>query len=471
MKKLISLLLVLVMAISLCACTGSGETDATGDGAAAAQEGLQIGYAKIDITPDFSVGLGGYSDAETRRSEGFRTYIYATCIAATYGEETILMFTIDNCAASRTVANKIRNVVSPATGIPENKIFVGATHCHSCPSLTTSDDAGAKYYQLLLDATVKGATDALADRSSAKMEAGTQIIEGMNFVRHYEMADGTYAGSNFGDFSKQIVGHATKNDPQLVLVKFDRGEDKKDVLMVNWQAHPDRGSEIGRNLIAASWVGPLRDELEKLCGMHVAYFTGASGNQNQDSKILEEMNNLDWEQYGIKMGQLINEALPCLKPTEGSGIKVHNMMFDAPIDHTWDHLLNEAKEVYDLWKSAGKSAGDALGKTYNFTSSYQARAIISRAGKPVSEQLEVNAFSICGVGFTTGTYEMFSDQSNYVKENSPFDVTVIITGNSGYIPSRAAYDYRSYEADTGMYAPGTAESLAENYVDMLNKVK
>ena len=75
------------------------------------------------------------------------------------------------------------------------------------------------------------------------------------------------------------------------------------------------------------------------------------------------------------------------------------------------------------------------------------------------------------MGFTTGTYEMFSDQSNYVKENSPFDVTVIITGNSGYIPSRAAYDYRSYEADTGMYAPGTAEALAENYVDMLNKVK
>ena len=46
-------------------------------------------------------------------------------------------------------------------------------------------------------------------------------------------------------------------------------------------------------------------------------------------------------------------------------------------------------------------------------------------------------------------------------------VTVIITGNSGYIPSRAAYDYRSYEADTGYYARGTAEKLAEQYVEML----
>ena len=470
MKKLIALLLVLVMAISLCACAGSGETNETGD-AAAANDGLQIGYAKIDITPDFSVGLGGYSDAETRRSEGFVTYIYATCIAATYGEKTILMFTIDNCAASANVANKIRNVVSPATGIPETDIFVGATHCHSCPSLTTSDDAGSKYYQLLLDATVKGATEALADRSPAKMEAGTQIIEGMNFVRHYEMEDGTHAGSNFGDFSKKIIGHSTEKDPQLVLVKFDRGDDKKDVLMVNWQAHPDRGSEIGRNLIAASWVGPLRDELEKLCGMHVAYFTGASGNQNKDSKIPEEANNLNWWDYGIKMGQIANDLLPNLKPVESTGIKTSRQMFPAEINHEWDHMLTEANEVYDLWKSAGKSAGDALGKTYGFTSSYQARAIRSRAAMGKTQDLEINAFSIGGIGFTTGTYEMFSDHGIYVREHSPFDITFIITGCSGYIPTPEAYDYRSYEADTGYYAPGAGEALAEEYVKMLKGLK
>ena len=57
MKKFISLLLVLAMAISLCACAGSGESNQ--DGGDTAASGLQIGYAKIDITPDFSVGLGG----------------------------------------------------------------------------------------------------------------------------------------------------------------------------------------------------------------------------------------------------------------------------------------------------------------------------------------------------------------------------------------------------------------------------
>jgi hypothetical protein len=47
----------------------------------------------------------------------------------------------------------------------------------------------------------------------------------------------------------------------------------------------------------------------------------------------------------------------------------------------------------------------------------------------------------------------------------------LITGNSGYIPSKKAYEYRSYEADTGLYAPGTAEKLAEEYVRMLEQLK
>ena len=77
MKKLISLFLVLTLVLSLCACGSSSEGDNETTGTAAPQ-GLQVGYGRANITPDFSVGLGGYSDAETRRSEGFMDYLYMT---------------------------------------------------------------------------------------------------------------------------------------------------------------------------------------------------------------------------------------------------------------------------------------------------------------------------------------------------------------------------------------------------------
>jgi hypothetical protein len=66
---------------------------------------------------------------------------------------------------------------------------------------------------------------------------------------------------------------------------------------------------------------------------------------------------------------------------------------------------------------------------------------------------------------------MFSTHGLYVKRNSPFEITFLITANSGYLPDVPAYDYRSYEADTGMFAPGEAEKLAENYVEMLKTLQ
>ena len=472
MKKLISLILALTMVLGLCACAGSGneggETQAQEGGLA---PGLNVGFAKINITPDYSVGLGGYSDAETRRSEGFIDYIYITCIAVTEGEETILLYTLDNCAASKSVADRFRNAITPATGIPAEKIFVGATHSHSCPSLGMNDDAGIKYYQQVTDASVEAAKKALEDRAPAKLLAATHEVPMMNFIRHYEMHDGTYAGSNFGDWSKTIVGHAHETDPRMILLKFDREGDKQDVLMVNWQAHPDHGTANGRTNISADFPGALRDKLSADSGCLVAYFTGASGDQNAVSKIPEENPGLSMPEYGQKMAEHAMEGLAKLQPVEGTVIKTNRVMWEAEIDHTWDHLLNEAKQVYDLWKTAGKSAGDALGKTYNFTSSYQARAIISRAGMAATQQLELNAISIGDVAFITGTMEMFSTTAKYVRANSAFDTVFIITGCSGYIPNEAAYVYRSYEADTGYFAPGTAEKLAEQYVTMLNDVK
>ena len=54
------------------------------------QQGLLAGFAKIDMTPDYPVGLAGYSDAEKRIHEMVVERVYATCIALTEGEELIL---------------------------------------------------------------------------------------------------------------------------------------------------------------------------------------------------------------------------------------------------------------------------------------------------------------------------------------------------------------------------------------------
>ena len=469
MKKIITMLLVLAMVLGLCACSNSESKE----GAAGAVEGLQIGYAKINITPDYPVGLGGYSDAETRTQNGFVDYIYTTCIAATSGEETILIYTIDNCAITHTIAEKIREQVGAATGIAGEKIFCGATHAHNCPSLSGGYDNTEKYLTDFYAAAVTAAQEALADQAPATLLQTKADHEGMNFVRHYTLADGTHTDSNgaVAAGSSNLVGHPMPTDPQMVMLKFDREGDKKDILLVNWQAHPDSASEIGYNLLSPSWIGPMRNKLEKDTDMLVAYFTGASGNQTKDSRIPSETNGYSWSEYGEALADCAFSMLDSLAPVEGDTIKTNRYIMSVEVDHSWDHMLAQANEVYDLWKSAGKSAGDALGKTYGFSSSYQARAIKSRAAMGTHLEMEMNTFCIGGVGFTTGTYEMFSDNGIFVKENSPFETTFVITGCSSYVPSDIAYTYRGYEADTGYYARGVGEQLADQYVKMLEALK
>ncbi len=471
MKRVFCILLAVFMLLGLCACDGSGAGDSTDE--TIPVDGLQVGYSKVDLTPLYQVGLEGYSDSESRFStDGAQDKVYATCIAVTSDEETILIYTVDTCHLGYDEQTKLRTQISIETQIPWDNIFLGATHGHNCPGLSNTYETAQKYFQEFLVGAARAGKEALADRAPATLLRAKADHKNMNFVRHYTLDDGTFvdnSGAN-GNLDR-IVGHPMPTDPQMIMLKFDRAENKKDILMVNWQAHPDDASSIGYNMISPGFIGPMRNKLEKDSGMLVAYFTGASGNQNRSSKMASEDHGLDWYSYGEKLAELAFGMIEKLEPVEGTAIKTTQFTLDATVDHSWDHMINEANEVYEIWKTQGLEAGNEAGKKYGFTSSYQARAIRSRKNLGMFIGMEMRAFSIGDIGFTTGTYEMFSDNSLYVKENSPFETTFIITGNRTYVPSKIAYSYRGYEADTGFYACGAGEALAEKYVELLNQVK
>ena len=466
MKKLICLVLTAMLILGLCACGGDGAGETT-----APADGLQVGYSKVNITPDYPCGMGGYSDQEKRLHTGLVDYIYATCIAVTSGEETILLYTIDIGGLNEDRQNMLRPAITQATGIPEEKIFMGSTHTHSAPSTTGYPNA-ERFMSDFTGWVVQAATEALADRSAATLSKTQAVHEGMNFVRHYIMEDGTLvANSDVADRTK-IVGHPMESDNQMTILKFDRmDEAKKDILMVNWQSHPASSSEIGYYNISSDFVGPLRNKLEMDTGMHVAYFSGAVGNQVNDSKWAAESHGLEWNKYGEKLAELALPMLDNLQPVEGIEIKTIRYDIEAPVDHSWDHMLKEANEVWSLYKQTDRKTADVLAETYGFTSSYQARAIRTRSAMGTTTPMEMNVFCIGDVGFTTGTYEMFSCNGMYVKENSPFGTTFLICGTNSYMPSDVTYTYRGYEQDTTIYARGTGEMFAEKYVELLGQLK
>lgn len=433
--------------------------------------GFRAGFGKVDITPDEPLPLSGYGNYSRRVFDKILDRLYITCIAIGDQEKTVLLFTCDNLFWYREMSMTVRSMVASATGVAEENMFFSATHTHGAPAYTLDTEASDRYRGRLKDWAVEAARKALEDLSEATAFTGSKQIEGMNFVRHYKCADGTYMGSNFNeDRADDVVAHAAEPDKQMIVIKLARTGDKKDILLVNWQAHPDHTSENGYRALTADFPGVLRDKLEADTGALVAYFTGASGNLNCHSRIPEKEHGLKREAYGQAMAEHAKAILKNMVPVAATGIRTKRRVVTVNVDHTWDHLLPQAKQIAELRDKVGKDAATPAAKEAGLSSPYQADAIIYRATWDKTAEMELNVFSIGDIGFVNGTYEMFCESSIYIRENSPFATTVVMEGNLYYVPSEAAFDYRCYEADTGYYEKGTSEKNAAAFVAMLQEL-
>ena len=146
------------------------------------------------------------------------------------------------------------------------------------------------------------------------------------------------------------------------------------------------------------------------------------------------------------------------------------MTFEAAVDHSLDHMVDEAKQVHALYLEKGTKEANALGKTYGFTSCYQAQFILMRRQMGATVPVVLNAFRIGDMAFITAGNELFSTIGIHVRLHGPFENTFIISGNKYYLPCMAAYEYGAYEAVTSRYAKGTAERVADTFVKMLESI-
>ena len=462
MKRTLVLLVVVSVLLSLCACGGTQQQETQ----------LQVGFGRTSITPKNSVPLAGYGNTSTRYSKEVLNELYATCIAITDAQgNTILLISQDMIGSYQQVL--VRPTVSLAAGVPQDRIYLAGTHTHSAPDQQSKQDAITEYNAFYLGKVVEAAKQALEDRAPANAFTGSVDVQGMNFVRHYLMNDGTYAGDNFGQWDSGIKDHAEPNDPQLQLVKFAR-QGKKDVVMVNWQVHPKLTGGTTKYDVSSDFIGYTRDYVEEKTDSLMVYFTGAAGNQNPTSRIETEEVTADAEIYGTQVGDYVLAALEQTTAAQTGTIKTKKTDYIAQVELLMQDKLDEAKEVQALYKAEGREAGNVLAREYGFSSVYHANAVINRSSYGKSQKVEVNAISIGSIGFVTASYEMFASHGATIKADSPYDTTFIITccnGGNGYIPTQAAHEYGCYESHTGRFVAGTGEELVKVLTDSLAELK
>ena len=465
MKKWLSLILALIAVLCLCACGESGTPEA---------KGLEVGYGRVDITPGYPVEIAG--SAATKISEGYLDPIYITFVALRMEGETYLIATMDLVGVYKEYAVPVRSRISQDTGVPEAHILLNSTHTHSSVSIRSADATNcAQYRTEFYDWAVEAAQAAIEDLSPAEVWYGSTQAEGMAWVRHYKMSDGSYAGSNFGSFSSEIVGHAQDADVEMQMIKFVRGaENKKDIVMMNFPAHATMQKEYS---ISADFPGPARQYVEEQTGTLLAYFIAGAGNQTPTSRVSREQFSSDYRVYGEELGRIAVECMNTLTQVEASDISFIDRTYTGKSNKEDLDRLPDAQAVEMIWNTVGgrgTDAGKAAAKQYGFSSVYEVTAILNRSHFPEDRSMDLRTLAIGDVSFIFAPYEMFGSNAMQIKQASPYSMTFIVScsqNHDGYLPDKLGCEIRCYEAQITKYTPGTAELLVDEFVQMLNEMK
>lgn len=436
---------------------------------------LQIGFGRTNITPMERVPLAGYGNTSRRISTTILDFLYATCAAISDENETVLLYNLDLTSAFTEYMERFIPAIAAETGVKEDNIFLCNTHNHSAPDFENKNhETSLHYIEFLEKQLLAAAKAALADRKPVtKMQVGSIETEGMNFVRRYVLADGTYAGDNYGHFEESpIACHESEPDRTLQLVKFVR-DGGKDIVLGNFQMHPHRTGGGRKPVVSSDIVGVMRDTLEKDTDVHFLYFTGGSGNVNGHSMVKEENITPDHTAHGKAMAEYAKKVP--FRDVDMGPVKAVKKVVSLPVDHSQDHRVEDAQKFYDYWMEGHKRAQWLpVAKKMGFNSPYQAQAIMKKALLGSHLEMPIWAFRVGDVGFACAPYEMFDTNGVQIKESSPFAATVVCTCTNGryaYIPSKLGFEHGGYSVDICRYTPGVGEMLAEEYVELLKSIR
>ena len=435
------------------------------------------GFGRVCITPSDPVPLSGYGNSSLRISQTVDSDLYCTCLAFTgTNGQTVLLMTCDLGNTWTDWSDPGRLAASQATGVPVGNIVVCSTHTHEGPDHENEAFESIRAHKKsMVQWIAEAARLAMADRCPAKLLSGTTQLERVNYVRHYVLANGTYAGDNFGDFtSAPIVNSTTEADRTLQLLRFVR-EGSRDIILVNWQTHPHRSGGATRHEISSDIVGGMRTVMEADTGCHFAYFTGAAGNINTRSRT-QRLNLVgDHMVCGRYMAEKAIEALPTLTPTATGAVRCTHQFYEVGSNHSLDHLAQVGLELRRQWERTNDmAAAIEAGKPYGIHSPYHALAIYNHSLLPPTRLVTMTAFSIGDAAFVAAPYEMFDTNGMQIKQGSPFTRTFVCTlANDyvGYVPSAYGFAHGCYEADCCALAPGSGEELAMEYIKMLCALK
>ncbi len=422
---------------------------------------FKTGYNRVDITPSVSSSapLGSFTTIADN--------LYATCVAVNDGGETVILISIDMKSISVDDNTGIRRKVARATGVSEDNVFVSATHTHSTVTFAHSSAVAWRYESFV--AIANAAKAAINDLQDTEIYIGSTAqneLDNLAYVRRYKK------GSSFASLSLDGTSGwspVAEEDNVLQVVRLERAG--KDIVMTNWQAHLAHAVETTglKTSISSDIAHYMREDIEDGdADTQVIYFAGASGNIN--------LTKPNGRHNYVEVAQtLADTTLDIINKDEGRLEKINSGKIKVSIVEAYQ-AANKVDDstVVSAAQTRINSGNAKTGDDY----------LVAR-NKNSHTSLRLGAVSFGELAFITAPYEMFDSEGLYIKTNSPFKMTFILTnagGDFAYMPSAdyftTAYGYvgysnvstitnNPYETLVSYFGETTARATSDKFVEML----
>lgn len=239
---------------------------------------LKVGYAQVDINPPLGIGIGGYYKA--RYAKGYLDNLKASALAFQCGETQIVLISVDLLGVNKKYYGRYSSLIEEKTGLPQDHIFLSATHSHTAAMIEPTDrfpvdkDQINRYADFVGERLVDAVKLALADVKPGKMGYIVGYApDRVAYIRRYKMKDGTTM--TCPPINDPNIDHAIGElDQRVNVLRFDR-EGGASVVLVNYGLHADT---TNGEMISADWPYWMRNTIEKaLDGVQCIYFNGAEG--------------------------------------------------------------------------------------------------------------------------------------------------------------------------------------------------
>jgi len=420
---------------------------------------LQAGIAKVDISPEESLYMGGYDEScRMGPSEGQFGKIYVRALVFDDNINKIAFIELDVVSLPRADYDPIRIQISDETGIPFHHIMLGCVHNHAAPYPGVKN-IKSEWYKNLNNNIIKAVKDAISDLEPVKTGGGIgksaiamNRRKKMNDTLSYLTFDENNSSQSYGKYKtenpvkiREMEGvyrlganPGGSIDNEVGILRIDKLSGQPKAVFVNYACH---GTSLGgrNNVISPEWNGHMLEYIEKqIPGLTGIFAQGAAGDINprfvggldgyQDN--LKNTANLGYE-IGKEVIRIFNEIKTEIP--ENSKIKLVHENIVCP-----------------------KKYGEVIKDFKNTTVDVSTTVI------------KIDIFS-----WVTFPGELFHEIGQTIKFSTHSDYPFLVgycNGSLGYLPTQRAYSEGGYEPWTSKFAPVTEKIFKAGIENMLIKL-